>query len=174
MGWKPTWRINSIYQLSPEVLTELGYQAVIVDLDNTLIASHVDYATEEMVSWIMSARAQGLKLYIISNNRPQRVGRILESLALPFTANALKPRKYAFKQALTYFSLPKERVIVIGDQVLTDLIGAKRMGLDIILVKPLVKKDNIYTWFNRWIERMIYKLIGIDRHSDWGSEIERK
>ncbi|MFK8199222.1 YqeG family HAD IIIA-type phosphatase [Tuanshanicoccus lijuaniae] len=172
MNLQPKWRINSVYDIQPIELIKQGYQAAIVDLDNTLIASHSTVVTPVMAAWIEQAQACGLQLYILSNNRKRRAQMILAPLGLRYTADALKPRKYGFQQALTAFQLPKEKVIVIGDQFITDLIGAKRMNMDIILVKPLEKRDNVYTWLNRSIERLIYRKIGINRHEDWGNTLE--
>ncbi|MBS4461638.1 MULTISPECIES: YqeG family HAD IIIA-type phosphatase [unclassified Facklamia] len=172
MNLQPKWRINSVYDIQPIELVNRGYRAAIVDLDNTLIASHSTTVTSEMKQWITKARECGLQLYILSNNRERRARTILQPLGLSYTADALKPRKFGFQQALSFFQMPKEKVIVVGDQLLTDLIGAKRMEMDIILVKPLVKKDNVYTWVNRTIERLIYRAIGINRHEDWGNTLE--
>ncbi|WPJ91216.1 HAD hydrolase-like protein [Facklamia hominis] len=63
---------------------------------------------------------------------------------------------------------------MIGDQIMTDVIGANRLGLSVILVKPILNHDNVYTYVNRKLERYAFKILGIDSHSDWGEELGNK
>ena len=61
---------------------------------------------------------------------------------------------------------------MIGDQVMTDVIGANRNHLKSILVKPIAPNDNIYTIINRMLEKLAFKIVGIDRTGDWGNTLE--
>ena len=49
--------------------------------------------------------------------------------------------------------LPKNNVMMIGDQIFTDTFGAKRVGLEIILVNPLPGKEYWFTYVSRFFER---------------------
>lgn len=172
MKLKPDGWMDSIYDISPKQLIEQNYKAVILDLDNTLIASHETQATPIMKKWLQQAQQANLQVYVISNNRYQRVANVIEPLNIPFTSDALKPSRKGFDEALRYFKdIHKNEIVVIGDQVITDVIGAKRNGLKVILVKPLSKKDNIYTILNRWIESLLLKYMGIYRHKNWRNMI---
>jgi len=46
---------------------------------------------------------------------------------------------------------------VIGDQFFTDVIGAKRLRLFVILVRPLKEREFFVTRINRIFERRILK-----------------
>lgn len=170
--FKPTWCINSIYQLTPNQLEEKNFKGLIVDLDNTLLAWNQYEPTEEVKSWLKTFRDAGLDVYLLSNNNHKRVAKIAEPLDLDYSAKAFKPRRKYFKHALNILQLPAEQVVVVGDQIITDIIGANRVGLQSILVKPIVPHDNIYTWINRSVEKMLLKLQGIDRHADWGDKLD--
>jgi len=51
-------------------------------------------------------------------------------------------------------------VMVIGDQVMTDIYGAKRMGFHAILVDAINREtERWYTRINRWFERLTLKRI---------------
>lgn len=168
----PTWHINSIYRLSPQDLLNHGIKGVIVDLDNTLLAWNEHDHTPQLRSWAQDLASNGIKLYILSNNHTNRVARVAKPLDIPYQGRAYKPLSRNFKQAMKKLDLPKENIAVIGDQVMTDVIGANRLGLKVILVKPLVDNDNIYTGLNRFLEKIALASIGIDRHEDWGDQLD--
>ncbi|MGD9887157.1 MAG: YqeG family HAD IIIA-type phosphatase, partial [Bacilli bacterium] len=51
---------------------------------------------------------------------------------------------------------PKNQVLASGDQLLTDVFGSNRFGIDAILVKPLKKhNEHWFTKFNRKTEKRI-------------------
>lgn len=168
----PTWTINSIYSIKGQDLLKHGYRAVIVDLDNTLIAWNQWEHTVEMAEWMIDLRQAGVKVYLLSNNNHSRVAKVADPLEVPFTAGALKPLSKNFKLAVDHLTTPNENIVVIGDQVMTDVIGANRFGLDVILVKPIAQNDNIYTWLNRSLEKVALKIVKIDRKGNWGNKLD--
>lgn len=168
----PTWKVESIFSVTPEQLIQKNIKAVIVDLDNTLLPwNEVDHS-EDMEQWITSMRAHGLGIYLLSNNNYNRVAKVAEPLELKFSASALKPRGKYFRYAISDLKVSEENVVVIGDQLITDVLGANRRGLQSILVKPMVPNDNIFTWANRTIERGLLRIVGIDRNKNWGNELD--
>ncbi|MBG9984733.1 YqeG family HAD IIIA-type phosphatase [Aerococcaceae bacterium DSM 111022] len=168
----PTWKVESIFSVTPEQLIQKNIKAVIVDLDNTLLPwNEVDHS-EDMEQWITSMRAHGLGIYLLSNNNYNRVAKVAEPLELKFSASALKPRGKYFRYAISDLKVSEENVVVIGDQLITDVLGANRRGLQSILVKPMVPNDNIFTWANRTIERGLLRIVGIDRNENWGNELD--
>lgn len=171
---RPTWMVNSPYNLEAEDLLRQGIRGMIVDLDNTLLAWNQAEGTPQLSQWVKMMNQAGISCFILSNNYPERVKRVADPLELPFKANALKPLTYNFKKALKALGLRKEEVVVIGDQIMTDVIGANRLGLSVILVKPILNHDNVYTYVNRKLERYAFKILGIDSHSDWGEELGNK
>lgn len=168
----PTWTLNTPYDLKAADLLAHGIQGVIVDLDNTLLAWNVLDHTDELSQWILELRNSGVQAFLLSNNTTERVRRVAEPLDIPFQANALKPRRDKFKIAIDYMQLPKEEIVVIGDQIMTDVIGANRKGLRSILVKPIVKSDIIWSFVNRRLERLVFYWLGIDPTTDWGTTLD--
>ena len=168
----PNWTLDSTYSIKGSDLLKHGYRAVIVDLDNTLIAWNQWEYTQEMAEWIVDLKAAGIKVHLLSNNNYNRVAKGADPLEVPFTAGALKPFKKNFKRAVDALETPHETILVIGDQVMTDVVGANRFGLDVVLVKPIAQNDNIYTWFNRNLEKIALKIVGIDRKGNWGNQLD--
>lgn len=168
----PTWTINSVYDITPESLIERGVQGVICDLDNTLIAWNEGEYSTKMAEWVQALLDANIRIYLLSNNHHNRVHRVAHPLALDFTADAYKPLKRNFKRALKQLQLPKNQVVVIGDQVMTDVIGANLSGMRSILVKPIASNDIIYTVVNRHLEKVAMKVIGLKRKGDWGNQLD--
>ena len=170
----PDWIINSIYQIKPQDLIRLGIKGVIVDLDNTLLAWNEYNRSQRMDDWLQEMLNHHIKVFILSNNNPSRVQKALDKLTIPYKARALKPFKISFNQAVATLNLDKKEIVVIGDQLMTDVIGAKLCQLKVILVKPLVDSDIIFTWLNRSLEKLLMKKIGIVRTNDWGDTLETR
>lgn len=153
----PSAYVASIEQITPEVLKARGYTAVITDLDNTLIEWNRAYATEEVTAWIRSLEQAGFDVLVISNNNEERVRTFSEPLGLRYVARANKPLQGGYKRAFAQLHQPKEKIVAIGDQLMTDILGGNRAGIDTILVLPVVQTDAKATKFNRFVESKIMK-----------------
>lgn len=151
----PTRHVDSFLDITPEVLKQLGKKGVIIDLDNTLIAWNEKHATEDVLQWLASMKENDIKVIVFSNNNEDRVTLFANPLEIPFVHYARKPLKRGFRKAIDILGMDKSEIVVIGDQLLTDILGGNRSGLDTILVVPLVQSDAKITRFNRNLERVI-------------------
>jgi HAD superfamily phosphatase (TIGR01668 family) len=141
--------------VSLDELSACGIRGIIVDLDNTLVGYGQDHLAEADEAWIRSARARGFGIVLVSNNFTGRVGRIGEILGVPAISSALKPLPRGFLQALRVLGTPKAATIVVGDQLFTDVLGAKFCGLRSILTEPIVAHDWLGTRVLRFLERVL-------------------
>lgn len=103
--------------------------------------------------------ATGIPLIVISNNSADRVGRAVEKLNLPFVARSLKPLSWGINNARKRLGLNKHEVVMVGDQLMTDVMAAHRAGVRSVLVKPLISTDKWVTWPNRFMGNMIMKAL---------------
>ena len=147
--------VKDIFHIQPEKLKEKGVKGIITDLDNTLVAWDRPDATPEIIDWMTSMQDAGIQVTIVSNNNEPRVKTFCEPLGIPFICDARKPMRKSFKKALSTMGIQKEQAVVIGDQLLTDILGGNRQGLHTILVVPVATSDAAITQFNRKIERKI-------------------
>lgn len=152
----PNEFVTSIYDVTPQKLEQLGKKGIIADLDNTLVEWDREDATEELVAWFMMMKDAGIKMIIASNNNEARVKRFAEPLGIPYIFRAKKPLGVGFYRALVQLRLPREQVVMIGDQLLTDVMGAKRQKLYTMLIKPVAQSDGWVTRFNRFVERRVF------------------
>ncbi|HLR92179.1 MAG TPA: YqeG family HAD IIIA-type phosphatase [Atopostipes sp.] len=171
--FKPTWMVESIYSITPKQLKKNNIHAVLTDLDNTLIAWDHPEATEESVRWIERMKEAGIPVIILSNNKGDRIQKVAEILDLEYVALSMKPSRRAFRMAEKKLGLPKENLVMVGDQVLTDILGSNRYGVRSVLVKPIMDSDAWNTRFNRFIELRIMKmLIKSDPNMEWGDSLD--
>lgn len=151
----PTKHVNKYTDITPEILKESGKKGVIIDLDNTLVAWNEAAANDDVKAWLQSMNDHGIRVVIFSNNNEERVTFFAEPLQIPFVFFAKKPLKRGFLKAIDILGLDKSEIVVIGDQLLTDILGGNRAGIDTILVVPIVQSDAAITRFNRNMERLI-------------------
>ncbi len=154
---------ETIHDIDFEKVKRDGKQILLIDIDNTLISYDDHLPNARTVSLIEKLKSLGFFIVLVSNNSSKkRVRRFSAPLNLSFVCRAKKPLKSGFKKALRYYERPvdKKKVLVIGDQMMTDVYGAKRTGLDVILVLPIKKRtEKWYTRLNRAIEnRMLEKI----------------
>lgn len=162
--FKPTWMIESIYNLTPDELKANGIKAILTDLDNTLIAWNNPSGTQELRQWLNQMKTNQIPVIVVSNNNHERVEKAVQRLGLSFVARALKPFKTGIKKALKEYQLQPDEVVMVGDQMLTDVLAANRMNIRSILVKPLMQTDAWNTRINRLMERKIQAQLAKDEN----------
>ena len=151
--------VKSIYSVAPEQLKAQGIRCVFSDLDNTLIAWNNPDGTPELRQWMKSLSDAGIPLIVISNNNKKRVAKAVEPLGLPFVSRSLKPLSFGITRARKKLGLSKYEVVMVGDQLMTDMVAAHQAGVRSILVQPLIQTDKWTTQMNRFLEKRVWKLL---------------
>ncbi|WP_155286750.1 YqeG family HAD IIIA-type phosphatase [Lacticaseibacillus zhaodongensis] len=151
----PTWMVKAIYNIRPATLKRLGIQAVLTDLDNTLIAWNNPEGTVQLRQWLEEMHVAGITVMVVSNNSNDRVGKALAGMELPYVARALKPLPVGIARAVHRLKLDRRACIMVGDQLLTDMVAGNLAGVRTVLVKPLISTDQWNTLPNRFVEGFI-------------------
>ncbi|EGF36111.1 hypothetical protein AAULH_09218 [Lactobacillus helveticus MTCC 5463] len=160
MLFRPKYTINTIYNLDPVKLNEMGIKAVFPDLDNTLLAWNKFELLKRWIIYKKLAKA-GIKLVVISNNNAKRVGKVLNPYHIDFIAKSRKPLPFAITRKREEMKLAKDQVMMVGDQLITDMQAGNLAGVETVLVKPLVETDKWNTRINRFFEKIIYFFLGL-------------
>lgn len=151
----PKLYLNSVTEISIETLEKHHLKGLILDVDNTLIDINRNMP-EGIPEWIENLKKQGISLCIVSNtNHKDKVEEVAKKLEIPYIYFAKKPLKNGFKRAKAILKLENEQIGVVGDQIMTDIIGANRSKMFPILVKPIDEKDIWITKVKRPIENKI-------------------
>lgn len=151
----PKKEVKRFTDVTAEFLKSKGKKGVIVDLDNTLIPWNQAHATAEIKAWFQSLADANIAVLVFSNNNAERVSIFAKPLGVNYVSMAKKPLRGGFSRAKKQLNLADEEIVVIGDQLLTDILGGNRSNLYTILVDPILKSDAPITMFNRRLEKMI-------------------
>ncbi|WP_144399447.1 YqeG family HAD IIIA-type phosphatase [Pilibacter termitis] len=155
--YKPTFLVEAVYQLTPEMLKKHGFKAVLTDLDNTLIAWNNPLGTPELHTWLEELKQAEIPVVVISNNSHKRIEKAVAPFGIQFVSRAMKPMIKGFREAEKLLNLKPSELVMLGDQLMTDICGSNRAGIASVLVKPVVQSDSFATKFNRMRERRVWK-----------------
>lgn len=157
--FKPKEKISRFTQFDPLKYRSRGFKAVLIDVDNTITLPDIGFLTREAKAFIDEVKKAGLIPIIFSNNNKERVKSFVSDYQVKWCYYACKPLPFAFWiQCLKLHIKPKE-VIVLGDQLLTDILGANLSGCYGIYSKQLSNEDTAITAKNRKIEKYIWSHI---------------
>ena len=120
---------SSIFEIDGTELSRHGVSLLLADLDNTL----AKYGQPEA----------GVELFLLSNSRkPTRAGHYARCLEVPYLGHAGKPRTEGFFRAMEQMGRTPAQTAMVGDQIFTDILGAKRAGVLALMVEPMELRGN--------------------------------
>lgn len=153
---KPDRYFSRISQIDIERdLIGCGFESVLMDIDNTILTRDTHEVPHDVGVWLGRARTAGLRFCLVSNNWHEGVYQLAERLELPIVAKAVKPLPPAFLMALRKIEAKRKTTVVIGDQLVTDVLGAHFLGMKAYLLQPLVEQDLPHTLMLRHFERLV-------------------
>ena len=134
---------ESVLKIDPETLAERGITLLLADLDNTLARYGQPEPDGPLIAWKEALAAAGVELYLLSNSRkPGRAERFAKALDIPFQGRAGKPSPKGFYGAMERMGRTAAQTAMVGDQIFTDILGAKRAGVLALMVEPVELKGN--------------------------------
>lgn len=136
-------------------LLALGYRNVLLDVDNTILTRDTHEVPRDVGFWLAKARDAGISFCLVSNNWHEGVYQLANRLSLPIVAKAVKPLPPAFLMALGKLGAKRAETVVVGDQLVTDVMGAHFLGMKAYLLAPLVEQDLPHTLLLRNFERAV-------------------
>ena len=148
-----------------------GVKGILLDLDNTLTPWRGYEMTPECRAWLGRARS-AFRVGILSNALGgRRVEHIAGELKIPCVHGLGpwgKPGRLAFRRALAMLGTAPGETVMVGDQMMLDVLGARRSGLQAILVEPIGRREFLVTRWNRRLARLIEK--ALRRRGLWPEE----
>lgn len=157
MKFLPDMYQKSVYSINYENLKNAGIKIVLFDLDNTITPISGTEPSKKIKDLFEEIKKIGLKPIIMSNSGMKRVEPFKDGLFVDAACSSLKPLKRKYKKILNIYNVKPSEVAAVGDQLLTDVLGANRMGITSILVNQIGTSDFKCTKLNRIIENAIIK-----------------
>lgn len=148
-----TIALDTICSLSPELLKKHDIGGLLLDLDNTLTTHDNPVPAKGVPEWIDRMKKNGIKMCIVSNNHPPRVKPFADAMGLDFVCEGKKPLSKGFREAKARMGLPWERLAVVGDQIFTDILGARLKRLKCVFVFPIEHEKTRFFKFKRKMEK---------------------
>ncbi len=149
----PDYRIKSLFDLSPKWLKRNGYMKIVVDIDNTLLPRDKNLVGPRAMTWIRQLHQQGINVALISNNGGDRIKGIVRQTGLGAVMRAAKPLPLSYKRIVK--GMGGGKILFVGDQLLTDVLGAKISGLPVVWVQSLGGKEHFITRCTRKLEKFL-------------------
>lgn len=145
---------DSAYDIDYESLYDNGVRGIIYDIDNTLV-EHGFPADKRAIELFEKLKKIGFKVVLLSNNKEPRVKMFNNAVKVMYIYKAGKPSKKGYLKAMEMMDTDTFSTIFIGDQLFTDVWGAKRTGIPNILVKPIDKHEEIQIILKRRLEAVV-------------------
>ena len=124
--------------LTPQVLKDFGVELLLCDLDYTLAPRSMAEPDGTLHTWLEGCREAGITVMILSNNRStRRVEAFCGDLGIRYVGHAGKPSVKGFRRAMEQAGAGPEETAMLGDKLLTDVLGARRSGVTALMVEPL-------------------------------------
>ena len=150
----PDLYVASTYVIDFEKLYEEGVRGIIFDIDNTLVP-HGAPADQRAIELFERLKKIGFHCCLISNNQEPRVKMFNEKIQVDYVYDAHKPSTKNYRRAMEIMGTDVRNTVFVGDQLFTDVWGAKRAGIPNILVKPIHPKEEIQIVLKRYLEKIV-------------------
>ena len=158
--FRPNLFLKSYSDLNLFTLRKNGIRVLICDLDNTLAPHFTKFPSKKAKDFVIEVQKMGIKFVVVSNNSKQRVTAFCKLLKPDdFIWNAKKPLLSKIKNVIKKYDLEPEELIILGDQFITDVWAANRLGCKSILVLPVVdqSKNTESSFLIKILDKFIYQ-----------------
>lgn len=155
----PDIYVKSISAITASMLTKMGMEAVVLDIDNTLVPHNDPNPTREVMDFLEDMRKNNIKICVVSNNSYDRAKKFCDRIGVTdFVARAFKPRAYGYLKAAELLGVDAAKTVAIGDQLFTDVLGGRRAGCYTVLVDPIKEgNEGMFIAVKRFIEKPFVK-----------------
>lgn len=161
----PTFYYKSIYDIPYDELKNNGIKLILTDLDNTLISYAEEMPYDKLFEWKKNILDMGFELIIVSNSRKNRVDKFAKAFDVPYVKFSMKPLRFGIYKAIRKVAskkYAKNEILLMGDQIMTDIWGGNRARINTALIEPIDKSTDVKsTQNNRKMEEKV--LIKIEK-----------
>lgn len=162
----PTYFTDKVTDINVNLLKKIKIKGIILDIDDTLVPHRHPMPEKETLKWINELKKNNIKVILVSNNFKKRVSSFAKKINVPYVCMGFKPLTWRIKKAIKILSIPKENVLIIGDQIFTDILGANFIKVKSVLIDPVSNSKTFLLKFKRFFEQSIRKKIIKNKNLD--------
>ena len=156
----PAHAMESLHAIDLKQLWSRGKRLILLDVDNTIVKWREEAFSQPVLDWIAEAKSLGFDICLVSNtNHLDRLERLRTTLGVETVRGRFKPSRAMFRLAMIKFKRKPEEAIMVGDQLMTDILGANRAGIEAIWVRKMEGQEFSGTKINRQMERFFQSFI---------------
>ena len=133
----PRAMFDRLTDIRPEWLKERGVELLLLDFDNTIVPYTTSVPEPAVTAWFSEVLGAGIQLCIVSNSHKQRVPHFSQQYHVPCVTHAAKPGTRGIREAMARYGAAPQQTAIVGDQIYTDVLGAKRAGITAIAVRSI-------------------------------------
>ncbi len=153
----PDFFFDTFDGVTPAFLAGEGIRFLLTDIDNTLAPYEEESPNERVRAWVASMREAGVTVILVSNNKKERVELFNRELGLAAFYDCHKPSVRRLRAIAAEAGAEMAATAALGDQIFTDVWGARGLGVRAILVPPIRDKRTLFFRFKRFLERPILR-----------------
>ncbi len=153
----PDYDFPTFREVTPEFLKKIGKNAVLCDIDNTLVPYDQPLPTDDVCKWVIELQQNGIKIAFVSNNEKDRVEKFNEKIGIPYLYKSGKPSRKTVRIGTQLLNSKYEETVMLGDQLLTDVLTARLSGITAIWVPTIKKVETLFFRCKSAIERPYIK-----------------
>ena len=154
---KPDLLLHRVTDIDIDCIEKLGIKALLLDVDNTLSTHHGMELVSGLEEWISNMKNHNIPLVILSNSKEKRVSPFAQKIGLDYISLGLKPLPFGYIRGAKKLNLKIKEVALVGDQLFTDVLGAKTVGMKVILLDPIKLEDKWHFKLRRKLENILLR-----------------
>lgn len=149
---------NTIFDINISNLERLKIKYYFFDFDNTLMPWQSETISDKVSRFLMKLQENNKKIIVASNGKGERYDRLKNQL--PVGIDVLqglgKPRSGKLIKYILDNKIDTNASVFIGDNLITDIYTANKLGMYTIKVKPIAFREFWATKMFRVLEIVIY------------------
>ncbi|MCL1880076.1 MAG: YqeG family HAD IIIA-type phosphatase [Actinomycetia bacterium] len=153
----PDIYLSSVLRIDQQFLSERRIRALLMDINNTLVPRSTNEPPPDVLAWISGLKLSGIRMCLVSNNWHRSIMAYAKAFDLPLVYRAVKPLPFALMAGKHIVRTPARQIAVVGDQLFTDMAGARLLGMQAILVKPQSTVEPPHTLLLRNVEKLLLR-----------------
>ena len=145
----PDFYAQNIFDVPVSFFKEHNIKIILSDLDNTLDSYRILIPSSRVVELKNKLNENNIELVLISNNKEKRIKPYATRLGVKYLYSSGKPFGKKIIKFIEKNGFSKENILMVGDQLMTDVLASKRVKVKMLLTEPIVKEDQPCTRINR-------------------------